>query len=54
MCLRVRAKCKSRVNVLALSATEPNAGGAIADASMSNDGHISELAVNVADWLGWI
>jgi hypothetical protein len=51
---RLRADTlSSRVDDLALSATEPDAGAAIADMSLPNDGPISELAASVLDWLGW-
>jgi hypothetical protein len=51
---RLRADAlTSRAYDLAVSATEPDAGAAIADLRLANDGPIGELALRVLDWLAW-
>jgi transcriptional regulator of aromatic amino acid metabolism len=44
----------SRAEDLEMSATEPDAGAAIADLTLANDGDIADLARRVAGWLGWL
>jgi adenylylsulfate kinase-like enzyme len=51
---RLRADVTAgRLDDLAESATEPDAGAAIADLTLANEGSISALALQVLDWLDW-
>lgn len=51
---RLRADAlSSRVDDLGVAAAEPDAGRAIADLTLANDGAMNDLARRVADWLGW-